>query len=260
MRKLKLRDVTQYVEMEIGSFHEKRIKSLDNLKLLNVLKKKNPYLYKAKNVDTPELIVRSIVDAHLSSNEETTFGEWLEKLAIFINNKVFGGHKSGIPGVDLEFDLDRKRQIVNIKSGPNWGNKDQVAKMRSNFISAKKTLRTSNSQIIVVAINGCCYGKDSKPDKGDYFKFCGQLFWEYISGEENLFVDIIEPLGYHAQEKNEEFVNSYKRVLIKFTREFIDDFCTPQNEIDWEKIVRLNSQKVSPRIPKNKIRHKKRAD
>ncbi|MHB8174419.1 MAG: PmeII family type II restriction endonuclease, partial [Nitrospirota bacterium] len=21
-------------------------------------------------------------------------------------------------------------------------------------------------------MNGCCYGRDNKPDKGDYFKYC----------------------------------------------------------------------------------------
>ncbi|HPK53898.1 MAG TPA: PmeII family type II restriction endonuclease, partial [Smithellaceae bacterium] len=36
-----------------------------------------------------------------------------------------------------------------------------------------------------------CYGKDSNPDKGDYLKLCGQIFWEFISGDENLYTDII---------------------------------------------------------------------
>ena len=56
--------------------------------------------------------------------------------------------------------------------------------MLSDFKTAKKALRTSNSQINVVAINGCCYGVDRNPDKGEYFKYCGQEFWYFISGEE----------------------------------------------------------------------------
>ncbi len=176
MTPLALSDVSTYVEENIGTFHQKRIATLDDLSLSKVLKRKNPYLFKAKYVLTAEEIVRGLVDAHISSNEETVFGDWLEGLAIFINGKVYGGWKSGIPGVDLEFDKDDKRFIVTIKSGPNWGNSSQIAKMKSDFKTAAKTLRTSNSGIQVVAVNGCCYGKTRISDQGDYFKYCGQPF------------------------------------------------------------------------------------
>lgn len=243
MNKLNLDDVLEYVEDNIGVFHEKRIQSLDKLKLSKVLKRKNPYLFKAKNVLTAADIVKGIVDTHISSNEETIFGDWLEGLAIFINEKTCNGYKSGITGIDLEFDYNNTRYIVTIKSGPNWGNSSQIAKMIGDFKTAKKTLRTSNSQLHVIAVNGCCYGKDSKPDKGDYFKYCGQQFWEFISGNENLYTDIIEPLGYKAKEKNEEFQISYVKVINKFTKEFIDNFCTIDGEIEWNKLVEFNSSK-----------------
>ncbi len=68
----------------------------NNLKLSKVLQRKNPYLFKAKYVLTADQIVRGLADAHISSNEETIFGDWLEGFAIFINNKVYSGHKSGI--------------------------------------------------------------------------------------------------------------------------------------------------------------------
>jgi len=190
---------------------------------------------------TSEQIVRSIVDAHLSSNEETIFGDWLEGLAIYINSKVFGGFKSGIRGIDLEFDKDGIRYIVAIKSGPNWGNSSQVAKMVLDFKTAIRTLRTADSGIIVQAVNGCCYGKDSKPDKGDYFKYCGQKFWFFISGSETLFTDIVKPLGYKAREKNEAFMESYVKMINRFTHEFSSLFCKQDGSIDWESLVRYNS-------------------
>ena len=49
MKKLDLTEVSKYVEKNIGVFHKKRIDSLDTLKLKKVLKRKNPYLFKAKN-------------------------------------------------------------------------------------------------------------------------------------------------------------------------------------------------------------------
>lgn len=241
MKQLNLKDVSLYVEENIGIFHKKRIQSLDRLKLSQVLKRKNPYLFKAKNVLTAEQIIKGLVDAHISSKEETIFGDWLEGLAIFINDKVYSGRKSGITGIDLEFDNNSIRNIVTIKSGPNWGNSSQIAKMVTDFKTAKKTLRTSNSQLNIVAVNGCCYGKDSKPDKGDYFKYCGQRFWEFISGNSELFTEIIEPLGHNAKEKNDDFARSYAQMINKFTKEFSNSFCKDTGEIDCEGLVRFNS-------------------
>ena len=249
MKKLNLKEVSLYVEQNIGIFHQKRIKSLDGLKLRKILRRKNPYLFKAKYLLTAEQIIKSLVDAHISSNEETVFGDWLEGLAIFINEKVYGGRKSGITGIDLEFDTKGIRNIVTIKSGPNWGNSSQIAKMRADFKTAQKTLRSSGSDLHIIAVNGCCYGRDNKPDKGDYYKYCGQRFWEFISGNSELFTEIIEPLGHKAKEKNDEFVKSYSQMLNKFTKEFIDIYCNDKGEIDWDKLVRFNSAVL---VPKNK--------
>jgi hypothetical protein len=234
--------VSLYVEENIGTFHQKRIAGLNDLKLKRVLSKKNPYLFKAKYVLTAQEIIKSLTDAFISSQEETIFGDWLEGLAIFINSKVYDGRKSGIPGIDLEFDKENIRYILTIKSGPNWGNSSQIGKLLTDFRTAKKTLRTSNSQLNVVAVNGCCYGRDNNPDKGEYFKYCGQRFWEFISGDPELYIKIIEPLGHKAKERNDEFIQSYSRMINMFTKEFSNEFCKDNGEIDWAKLVRFNSE------------------
>ncbi|MEM9424058.1 MAG: PmeII family type II restriction endonuclease, partial [Spirochaetota bacterium] len=241
----KIDDITQYVEDHIGMFHEKRIARLQTLKLNTVLRKKNPYLFRAKHLSTAEQIVRGITDAFISSNEETIFGDWLEGLAIFINGNVYNGWKSGITGIDLEFDKEHIRYIVTIKSGPNWGNSSQIAKMKADFTTAMKTLRTSNSKLHTIAVNGCCYGWDRNPDKGAYFKYCGQSFWEFISGNVDLYTDIIQPLGHKAKEQNEDFQDSYAQTINLFTKEFIDEFCLSNGQIDWHRLVKFNCAEIT---------------
>ncbi len=241
MENLNLNDLLDYVETNISTFHQKRIDSMKKLKLNTVLKRKNPYLFKAKNILTAEQIVKGITDAFISSNEETIFGNWLEGLAIYINSKVYNGRKSGIKGIDLEFDKNEVRYIVAIKSGPNWGNSSQISKMRSDFKTAIKTLRTSSSNLHIIAINGCSYGYDKKPDKGDYFKYCGQKFWEFISGNKDLYLDLIQPLSTNAKKCNDEFLISYSNSINLFTKEFIESFCKNSGEINWEKLVKFNT-------------------
>ena len=246
MKPITQQEIADYVEANIQGFHQKRLENLQKLKMLDVVRRKNPYLFKAKNINTAPEFVKTILDAFLSSQEEGIFGGFLEELAIFISSQVYGGQKSSAEGIDLEFEKDNIRYIVSIKSGPNWGNSSQVAKLRDNFRKAKRILGTNTSSANVVAVNGCCYGKDRKPDKGDYLKLCGQKFWEFISGDDNLYTDIVEPLGHQAKERNEQFIAEYTKVINRFTAEFIGKFCDVDGNMLWEEIVKFNSAEITP--------------
>jgi hypothetical protein len=120
--------------------------------------------------------------------------------------------------------------------------------MKKDFETAIRTFRTSNSKLNIIAVNGCCYGKDNKPNKGIYFKYCGQEFWEFISGNPNLYLEIIEPLGTKARERDEKFKEDYSKMINKFTNEFFADFLKEDGGIDWEKLVKFNSSKNNPKI------------
>ena len=245
MKSITQQEITDYVETNIQDFHQRRLDNLQKLKLQDVIKQKNPYLFKAKNINTAQDFVKAILDARLSSQEEGIFGGFLEGLAIFVCSKVYNGQKSSAEGIDLEFEKDGRRYIVSIKSGPNWGNSGQVKKLRDNFRQAKRILGTNRLSTNVVAVNGCCYGKNRTPDKGDYLKLCGQQFWKFISGDDNLYTDIIELLGHQAKERNEQFMREYPKVINKFTAEFIGKFCDADGNILWEEIVKFNSAETT---------------
>jgi len=241
MGKVTKKEILDFIEPHIQIFHKRRLENLLRLKFKTILKKKNPYLFKAKNIITAPDLVKSLLDAYLSSQEETIFGGFLEELAIFICNKVYIGKKSSAEGIDLELDKNGTKYIVTIKSGPNWGNSQQILRMKDNFRKAKRILGTNVSNGKIIAVNGCCYGKDNYPNKGDYLKLCGQTFWEFISGNENLYIEIIEPIGHKAKEKNEKFLEEYAKVINKFTIEFAKDYCDSSGSILWDKLVKFNS-------------------
>lgn len=182
MSYIKVNNVRNYVEKNIVEFHNKKLASLARLKLKNILLRKNPYLFKAKNILSAQDLLKTLLDAHLSSQEETIFGDFLEGLAIFICNRVYRGKKSSAEGIDLEFEKENIHYIVAIKSGPNWANSNQISKMKDNFRRAKKILGAYTSTKNIVAVNGCCYGKDPQSEKEDYLKLCGEKFWEFNSG------------------------------------------------------------------------------
>lgn len=244
MPSLKKEKLVNFIEKQIPEFHKKRLESLAQLKLEKVLARKNPYLFKAKHVENAGELVKQLLDAHLSSQEETIFGDFLEVLAIYICGEVLGGRKSTTEGIDLEFDREGLRYLISIKSGPNWGNSSQIKKMRDYFRQARRII---GGRQRIVTINGCCYGRDAKPDKGDYQKLCGQSFWSLISGDDAMYQEIIEPLGHRAKVRNEDFQKEYDKVANRFTAQFIAGYCTNDGGIDWSKVVAFNSATIKPK-------------
>ena len=234
----------KYISIHLHEYQNNRLSSLQGLDLHKVLKRKNPYLYRVKNFVHAGELIQSIVDAFLSSQDETLFGQFLEELAIFICNQTYQGSKSSTESIDLEFTKDNIRYLVSIKSGPNWGNSSQIKKLRDNFKRAKLILGANLSSTNIVAVNGCCYGKDRKPDKGDYLKLCGQEFWEFISNDEGLYLELIEPLGKSSKSRNDELNLEYSRIINRFTALFLEEFCE-NGLINWEKLLTFNSGKSS---------------
>lgn len=211
--------------------------------LPHLLATSNLYFLASSQIYKNGDVIDLLLERHLNLYTEVGFNQLLKNLAIFVSSEVYGGKKSAAEGIDLEFDKEGVRYIVAIKSGPNWGNSSQIKRMINNFKQATRILRTQNNTMNVIAVNGCCYGKDSKPNKGDYFKYCGQEFWQFLSDNENLYIDIIKPLEHRAKEKNDEFNQEYDKLLNRFTRQIFDDFCFQDGTIDWEKLIKFNSGK-----------------
>jgi|SRR5579884_3343792 len=250
MQNLTYEEISDFIASNIiKPFYQLRLDRLNELELHSVLRRKNPYLFKAKNITTAQDFVVDILQAHLSSQEETIFGGYLEQLAIFICSRVYRGFKSSAKGIDLEFEKDSVRYIVAIKSGPNWGNSRQIDKLRQDFNNAKKILGTNTSKTKIVAVNGCCYGRTNTPEKGDYLKLCGQEFWSFISGDNDLYLKIIVPLDEEARQKDEEFKKAYTSKVNLLTQQFLNEFCEAGN-INWIRLLEFVSKKV--RSDKNK--------
>ena len=69
----------------------------------------------------------------------------------------------------------------------------------------------------------------------------GTEFWYLISENEDLYTDIIEPIGYRAKEHNDKFLHERSKVTNRMTKAFIDDYCDQSGAIMWLKLVQSNS-------------------
>lgn len=241
MKSLNLDEVRTYVNENIVDFHQRRLKTVEQLSL-NRLLKKNPYLFKAKNINNAGELITGLCDAFLSSSEEKLFGDFLENLAVFVAEKTCDGHKSSAQGVDLEFMNNGIHYVVSVKSGPNWGNSSQYDALELNLKNCVTRIKQSHRGINVQPVLGICYGKTRTGYIRGFLKIAGQNFWYLISENKNLYTDIVEPIGYKAKEHNENYHKQRDALVNRYTRQFLKDYCDPQGNIDWVKVVEYNSK------------------
>jgi hypothetical protein len=240
MNPLDVKSVMAYVNENIIDFHRRRQKSLEDLSLDKLLKK-NPYLFKAKDINTAGELVSGLLEAFLSSSEEKLFGDFLEGLALYIAGITCNGHKSTAPGVDLEFSNKDVYYIISVKSGPSWGNSSQQKKLEQDLKTAVARVKQSNRGTNVQPVVGICYGKAKTSYLRGYLKVVGQNFWYLISENKQLYTDIIEPLGYRAREHNQDFHLEKDNLINRFTLLFMKRFCEDNGAINWIKLVEFNS-------------------
>lgn len=243
MNPLDFDSVRTYVNNNIDDFHMRKLASLERL-TLPLLLRKNPYLFRAKNIKNANELIVGLLEAFLSSSEEKLFGDFLEGLAVFIAEQTCNGHKSAAQGVDLEFINRNTHYIVSIKSGPSWGNSSQHRRLAQDLRDGVTRVRQSRTALNVQPVLGICYGKVRTAFTPDgYLKVVGQNFWYLISENPDLYTDIIEPIGYRAKEHNERFSDGREAVHNRLTAQFVSEYCN-NGVIDWVRLVQANSRNL----------------
>lgn len=157
---------------------------------------KNPFLFRARAPENAEQLADRLIDAFLSSSEETRFGGILEDIAVSVCKAAKDGMKSSSEGIDLEFDESGTRTIVQIKSGVNWGNASQRKRLVSDFQAATKRLRQGG--VTSQCVEGICYGPSGTKDLGSHLKIVGNDFWFAISGWADAGKAVLKVIEHHA--------------------------------------------------------------
>jgi hypothetical protein len=211
------RAIKAHVNKGVVSFHHRRYKSLQEITLREVLKKKDLHFYRARKIWIASELVKSLLEDLVSSFDGTIFRQFLDDIALFIVSKEKWGTGSPSGEYEVEFDYQSNQYKVSVKMGQSKGN-------------TRTTL-----------LRG-------------YDKVVGQDFWYSISGKETLYTDIIEPLGVRAREHNQHFLDERARIINVFTKQFTDDFCD-DGRINWKRLVEFNSGPL--KMPRIKTSRKK---
>ncbi|MFN7209598.1 MAG: PmeII family type II restriction endonuclease [Aggregatilineales bacterium] len=238
MRSLDRVALSSFIQSELEKFYRERLDSLNKLDFKAVLRRKNPYLFRAKGVQTASDLARDILEAYLSSSEEERFGGFLESIALFVAEQVHNAYESTLEGIDLEFDYNGAHYFVQVKSGTNWGNSSQKKRLAQDFENAARSYRAVYPQAKVICVEGSCYGRvRARKSAQSHIVLAGQAFWELLSGSPELYLEIIEPLGSAAQTFSLEFKNRRKGIEEEFAAKIAESFATLDGRIDWQQLL-----------------------
>jgi len=212
---------------------------LNALKLKRILKRKNPYLYKAIGTESAAEIVERILSAHTSSSDETIFGDAVfEPIALAVS----GGVVSPSEGVDVAIETKDRYLAISVKSGPNPYNSSQRKKQDEQFKQLRSRVMKLKKQYD--ALLGYCYGqRDGEASKTKiYRERAGQLFWAELTGEADFYLKLIRLMKEKVVAKHrEDYRIAWQRAVNRYLREFTNEFCLDDGSIDWEKLTAFNS-------------------
>ena len=230
--------VIQAVSAALTDFYTSLTKTLDNIDVDKILKRKNPYLYRAKGISSAGQIVDGILAAYVSSSEETVFGNtFFEPIAIVVS----GGQKAVTEGVDITVDKNNTIYSIAVKSGTSVFNADSRKRQEQNFQSAQKRAQQAHKAFLPVV--GYGYGK-KKVKAGNekfYKELAGKDFWEWLTGDAEFYTKIIRMMGTRPDEYAKNFEVAYAKAENRMVREFTIKYCRDDGSIDWDMLRRFNS-------------------
>ncbi len=233
--------VVEAISKALQEFYTSLLSKIDEINLTEVLKKKNPYLYRAKAMQSADEIVEAILSAFVSSSEETIFGNvFFEPIA----KAVSGGNKALAEGIDImvEDDENNVMHAIAVKSGPSVFNADSKKRQEQNFNAAHKL--ATQAHLAYDPIIGYSYGKKRSSKRGTpkiYRELAGQDFWYELTGDKDFYKKIISYMGDLPEKYVKEYKVSYTKAKNRMLKDFMKDFCKDSGDIDWDKLVEYNS-------------------
>ena len=239
------KELEDYVAEKLHLFYAQRLAKLRKMNLTAVLKK-NSYLFRAKGVSNAADFVESVLQAYLSSSEETAFGTlFFEPLTLEVL-KVKGAIKTGSKGTDIEFDTPTKHTVIAVKSATNSQNSSAQDKQNLEFIKINQTVRAKGKAFD--AILGYSYGRVSKefPEGKIYRRLAGQAFWQELSGDGEFYLKILRAMKDYPIRHREEYDLERTKLSNRLTQGFALNFLDAEGSIDWEKLLRFNSGSDKP--------------
>jgi len=231
--------IIEAIATALDNFYTSLIAKINSLNIKVVIKRKNPYLLRAKAMNSAAQIVDAILTAFVSSSEETIFGNvFFEPVA----TAAVQGNKALAEGVDIMVEEKHAIYAIAVKSGTSVFNADSRKKQEQNFMAASKLAQQVKKRFVPMI--GYGYGKKKASSRGlrkFYMELDGKDFWTELTGDDEFYIKIIRFMDKLPEKYIEGFTEAYQKAANRLIKEFTMEFCLDDGGIDWERLITFNS-------------------
>jgi len=226
------------IQKSLEEFYRRRLDKLGKLKLRGLLKRKNPYLFRALGIQKGPELVEQFMASFVWSSDEGIFGDaFFEKVA----RDFCGLGSAPTDGIDFVIEDENEIIAISLKSGPNIYNASQTKKQAQEFQNHHNRVRNQKKKYTAILAAG--YGNVNKPpsESKNFSHIAGQAFWSFITGDDVFYLKLHRLMGDVPQIQNPQHKEEWSRLVNRFSKEFLADFTTVNDTIDWDKLVSFNS-------------------
>jgi hypothetical protein len=197
----------------------------------DIIKGKNPYLYRASGIRTCDDLVRRVLVDYGSASVEGDFGKFFETVA----QVASGGVKPAGGGeVDLDIRIDGVARLYAIKSGAKGFNSSSYDKAKRDLNSAERRLR--QDRVRTEKKIAFAYGRKTTSFREGIEHMASKDFWAEVSGDADFYEKLLRACDALAYLYTADMRAPYDGLLAEAHHLFCKD-----NEIDWERILKLVS-------------------
>lgn len=233
------------IQRLLDILYKKRFEKLAEIDLKRLLKK-NPFLFRSVGIQDPNELIEAMLDAFLSSSDETIFGnDFFEPLAYWTATAANKDKKDttvsigSASGMDIAIETANAFLAIAVKSGTNIFNAQSTKGQSAEFRELQARLRKMGKEIRPIV--GYGYGRHKAKTSSSTEKHAGQAFWQLISGEDDFYLRISDSIGKYASEHKEVYAAEYIKTKSRLLRQLALNFVDEDGTLNWQKIFKYNS-------------------
>jgi hypothetical protein len=197
----------------------------------DIIRNKNPYLYRASGIVTCEDLVRRALQDYVSASVEGYFGSFFESVARILSGgiKPVGGGE-----VDLDVRQGQTARLYAIKSGAKGFNSSSYDKARRDLESAER--RLWQDRVRVEKKIAFAYGRRRTSFRGGIEHLASQQFWAELSGDDAFYKKLLDVCGLLAPLYTADMAAPFDGLLHEAQELFCED-----GAVNWAKVLTLVS-------------------
>ncbi len=212
-------------------FVNKVSEKLASMTMKELVKRKNPYLYRATGVETCDEYVQRAFSEYIAGMRGNFFGLFFESVAQILS----GGTKpDGTGEIDLEVQKDGEMLLYVIKSGASGHNASSLKKALDDLSAVSGSFEARN--IRAHKNIAYAYGRHGEHVDDGVRKMASKDFWAEMSGDADFYVKLLDVAAALSPMFQADMESPYERLLAEAHELFCEG-----DAIRWDKVIRLVS-------------------